>query len=142
MDTILPKVFEDWPLHERITWLKANPDNVDNGKTVFKDLNEKQIDELESSIAKQNVDLADVQKEYDDIKSAYNERLKPMKEELKTSVRMLKTGQEEITTDIYYIADYDNGRMIGYAPDGVVVENRRLRSDEMQSTIHSMNRAN
>lgn len=138
---ILPDDFMKWPFAERQSWLKANADSVVTDQTVYKELSPEQRDELETDISKASMDLQKTEEEFKEVKKTYKEMLDPIKDGLKTMVKSLRTGLEEVTTDIYYVADYDNGRMYGFAPDGVEVENRRLRSDERQTTVHSIGRS-
>lgn len=139
---MIPDNFYEWPPSERKEWLKANADRTERDVTTYKQLNPNQIDDLEGKIAKQSVELSKIENEKKEVMAHFKDRIDPVKTGLKEFIRTLRTGQEEVTTDIFYIADYDNGRMIGYAPDGVEVENRRLREDEMQSSIHSIKRVN
>ena len=138
---MIPDNFYKIPPNERRKWLAANADYTRADVTVFKDLNPAQIDDIESDIASMSVELSEIEAEKKQVLSSFKERIDPVKEELKELIQKFRTKQEEITTDVFYIADYDHGRMIGYAPDGVEVENRRLRDDERQSTIHSIGRA-
>lgn len=142
MSKLLPNGFDKMPFSERRKWLEANADKTAKDKTVFKDLSPQQMDELETEIATTATDLSDEEAAYKEVQAEYRERIKEFRQDLDLLIQKRRTGQEEITTDIYYIADQDNGRMYGYAPDGVEVENRRLTEEERQTTIHSMGRAN
>lgn len=139
---MIPENFHMMPRKERLDWLKANADSTERDQNVFKDLNPSEIDDLEGQIATDSVELSKIEQEKKEVLASFKERMDPIKNDLKINIQSLRTGQEEVVTDIFYIADYDNNRMYGYAPDGTEVRNRRLRSDEMQISIHSINRAN
>lgn len=138
---MLPENFHEMPRIERLKWLDANADDVGQEESHYKDLSPEQIDKLESEITQLSISVHQKEEEYDEVKKAWREEINEVKDSLSLSIKKFREGQEQVVTDVYYIADYENGRMIGYAPDGVEVVNRRLTQEEKQSTIHSLNRA-
>lgn len=127
-------LLQNEPHQKRLEVLKDSAEKVETF-TYPKVLSAEEItkvreDYTQNAIRKAKLDEA--KKEYSD---NHNAEAKPIANEMKEQMQMIRSKVEEITEQVYHIADQDEGMMGYYNAQGKLVYQRPLLPNEKQLRI-------
>lgn len=71
-------------------------------------------------------------------RTEYNARKKDRAESMRSVLKDIRAKQTMKEQTVYYVPDFDTGRMEIYNESGDLIENRRLRPEERQTSIHEL----
>lgn len=137
MKTLFP---DGMPLLERRQRLESMADAVEEGK-YFRALTDEEIQEKKDVLTENTIRLSDISDERKAAMAEFKAQEKPLKEYSKQLMKLVKTRQEEVDGILYHIADHDEGMMNTYDEAGILINSRRLRPSEKQSTIFNISKA-
>lgn len=131
---------ETMPSHERRERLESMADSIEEGK-YFRALTDEEIQEKKDVLTENTIKLSDITDEKKAAMAAFKAEEKPLKENSKELMKLVKTRQEEVDGILYHISDHDEGMMNTYDEAGFLINSRRLRPSEKQSTIFNIQKA-
>lgn len=125
---------------DRIHNLEAMAYSIEEG-TYLKHLSSEELETKREQLTDNVIKAADL----DEKKKAYVDsikaELKPLSIERRSLMAVLKTKHEEVEGKIYHIDDQEEGVMNSFNENGEFINSRRLRPEERQTTIFSINKA-
>lgn len=124
---------------ERIVQLESMACKIEEGK-YFKKLSKEEIESKKENLSDNIIKLSELEQEKKDYILENKGNQKPLLEDNKFLIEVIKTRQEEKNGRIYYIDQQEEGQMYMYDEDGNLIDQRRLRPDEKQTTIFSINK--
>jgi len=102
-----------------------------------KKLTTAEVNARRKEFARLSIEIAEKQKElkaFTDLKKA---EMKPLQKETATALDEIKNKSVYIKGTLYHVDDQDNGLMLTYDSEGVLVEKRKLTSKEKQLKIRN-----
>ena len=79
--------------------------------------------------------MGELEEELAGIKSDFKGKIKPLQERIGKILNDLKVGGEYVKGECYKFIDPDEGMVGFYTPEGYLLEERPMKSDERQRTI-------
>lgn len=120
--------------------LEDNAEKVVEDFSFTKTLSPEEMDEYRERFAETCIELTEAEeslKVYSDLRKA---EMKPVKELIRDLQKAIKNRAIEVEETAYLFPDYDSGVMNYYNSDGELLMSRRLRPEERQTNIHTLNR--
>lgn len=106
-----------------------------------KPLTEDQLVEAREKFAKANVALIEIEDKLSEAKRVAKEAAKPLKLEAGQTINLIKTKSIPVQEKVFIMKDHIN-KMAEYVnEEGFIVHTRRLRPDEVQTSIAQMRKA-
>lgn len=121
------------PLEERAQILEDTCDKVIKNYPYVRRLTEEELDGKAHQLADVSIQIEEIDERKKEFLAEIKEERDPLSRESKELIRALKNKVEESTDTVYLIKGDDRAYI--YAPDGTLIEDRRLRPDERQTTI-------
>lgn len=118
----------------RLEILKMNAESTELF-TYPKQLSEEDLEAVKNEIVKTNIELAKLQEERKAFNEVYNEKKKPLDTSLKENLSMARTKVKEVTEQAFLMSDQDEGVMLYYNEDGILINKRPLFREERQLRI-------
>lgn len=128
----------EMPAHEREQRLQSMAYSVEE-TTYYKPLTQEELDERREKLADNVIKLSKLETEKKSFIESHKIKVKPFQEENAELLKSIDTKQEEVEGVLYHIDDQESGVMDSYDANGVLVASRRLRPDERQTSIFSIN---
>lgn len=123
-------------------FLENNAEQVEHDQFYRRELTEDERLMFKDVHMEKSIERDKVAEEFDKVKVVFKEKTKVLSENIKSCLRAVRMGFEERKGTLYYFSDHDEGYMYVYSEDGQMVEKRRLRPEERQTTIMSLKTAN
>lgn len=133
------EIGKEIPFGERADFLESNADAVEN-MGYMKSFDPDQMQELKDILSDASIRRATLLEELDEIKRQYKEKLKPLNEEIEGVLTNIKEGAEFVQEDCYKFIDHEEGMVGYYNKFGDLISTRRIKPDERQKTIFSLER--
>lgn len=121
------------PLEERPRMLEDNCDRVIKNYPYVRKLTEEELDGKAHQLAEASIQLEEIDERKKELLAEIKEERAPIARTSKELIQALKNKVEEFNDTVYLFKDDDRAYI--YAPDGTLIEDRKLRPDERQSTI-------
>ncbi len=131
----------DMSPEERLKTLQIQADKTLEGKHYQRPLSEEELADKMGEFAQNSISLSELEDELDEIKEEFKAKMKPLKTENGVLLEMIKTKQESLQDNLYEIFDHENSVAVTYNSLGEWVSERRLRPDEKQTSLYSINKA-
>lgn len=119
---------------ERLQALKDSAEKVESF-TYPKPLSDDDLSLLKDEMVKDSVKLAKLEDEKKDFNTNHKSKVKPLKQSFAVTLNKLRNKVDEVTEEVYLLADQDNGMMGYYNADGKLVHVRVLKPEERQHRI-------
>lgn len=132
MPEVLPK--------DRKTLLQENASKVEE-TTYQKVLSPDELAARREDLADNCIKLNQKEDELKLIKDSFKIEMDPLKVHNKTLLTEIKTKQSTVDGILYHLANHDDGMMEIYDSEGYLISTRRLRPEEKQTNIFSLNKA-
>lgn len=115
----------------REQYLQANCFGTEE-KGYMKQFTPEELAEMKSALAELSIKINDIETEKKLVVDEFKERLKPLGNAFGETLTNIKNKAEYVTENTYKFL-YEDERMVGYfSKDGVLVEARPMRPEEMQ----------
>lgn len=128
------RLFEGYSPKERQEMLHANASAIEK-KTYSRPLDQAEIAKLQTKFAQKAIDLDIAETALKAERENFKLIAKPIKQEMSTLMQGIRSGSEEITEDVYLVADMSDKMMGYYNKDGVLISSRPLMQNEYQYSI-------
>lgn len=126
--------FKGLPPTERITALTENADAKYN-KSVVRYFTEEELSEKKTTLSEVSINLNDIEIEKKEATQEINARLKIEKSKRTLLLKDLKNKYFESDETVFDIADQENGMMLTFDYNGILVGSRRLTPKEKQTKL-------
>lgn len=118
---------------------------VDNAEgtetmTVQKRLTEDELVSIREQLAEDSLQIVKQDEILEVAKTEHKAAVKPLRLEIKTILSTLKSQHKESEEIVYRMPNFENGMMEYVNLEGVVVSTRRLKPEEKQGNVFSMQR--
>lgn len=112
-------------------------DNCDSVEMVgyTKPFTEEELTEFKEELAQSAIEIADLETEKKEVMDDFKSKLKPLQESSRELIENLKKKARYTEEQCFKFIDYNSGQVGFYNSDGVLVDSRALRPQEMQKTI-------
>ena len=118
----------------RVQTLKDNAEKTEEF-TYPKALGSEDLGLLKDQLVKNSVSLSKLDEERKEFLTGIKAKVKPLKQEVAITLGKLRTKVEEVTEEVYLLADQEEGMMGYYNADGNLVYQRILLPEERQFRI-------
>lgn len=126
--------FKDLPRSQRLEELEANAAKITE-MTYMKQFTQEELGDEKDSLVESSIELARLEDEKKVVIEDFKTKIDPHKKAIKARIQNIKSGQREVTEQVYMLAEHHEGFMYTYNEDGDLIEKRRLRQDERQTTM-------
>ena len=133
-------MFAEYGENEKIEMLSDNSDKTIEGFQFTKHLTPSEMDDYREEFAQTHIEISGLKaeiKSFNDIKKA---EMQPYSLIINNLQKAIKERAIEVQETVYLFPDYDTNEMGYYNSDGDLVMSRRLKPEERQMNIHSLNR--
>ncbi|MNE02795.1 hypothetical protein D3C80_952770 [compost metagenome] len=120
--------------------LRSIADGIDTD-TYTKKLTEEELADRKDTLTDLTISVSMLEDELKEHSKEIKDTIKPKKAKSKQLMKEIKAKSVVITGKLYKIIDEVNGQVGFYESTGELVNQRRLRPDERQLTIRSINKA-
>ena len=124
-------IFQGKTQAERIQILRDNAYKISE-ETYYKNLTEDELSERKDLYSSKAIDVNKLENDLKDLKDEYSAEIKPLKKEMSGILLEVKMQSQQVTEEVYQIADYDENYMGTYNAEGELISQRPLRKDERQ----------
>lgn len=130
----MKKFMPDVSLQERIRLLRENCDSQEM-TTYLRDLTQEELDNKRETLVDNLIKASNLEDELDEIKDGFKTKMKPLKDANKILQQEVKTRKEQVSGNLYHMANHEDGMMETYDENGDLVSTRRLRPEEKQARL-------
>lgn len=128
------KVFQDVSPKERIQILTDNASSVEK-KTYSRPLDIAEISKMQTEFAQKAIELNIEESELKSVRDEFKLKVKPIKAEMSVLMQGIRSGSEEVTEDVFLLADMEDSMMGYYNNAGELIFSRPLMQSEKQYSI-------
>lgn len=122
---------------DREQLLRDNAVKVEN-RTYLRALDQSEVIELQNAYTQKAIELANAEAELKMHREVFKSKAKPLKVEMGEIIQSIRTSSEEITEEVFLLADMDEQMMCYYNKLGELVYSRPLMQSEKQYSITEM----
>ncbi|MDM1057891.1 hypothetical protein [Myroides odoratimimus] len=130
------KIFQNIPERERVQYLKDNAVSSEQ-KTYMRALDKAEVIELQNKYAQKAIELNIADEILKSHRETFKATAKPLKSEMGKIMQGIRTSSEEITEEVFLLADMDEQMMGYYNSLGELIYSRPLLASERQFSITS-----
>jgi hypothetical protein len=124
---------------ERIQVLRDSAEKVENF-TYPKKLSGDDLSLLKDDMVRDSVQLAKLEDAKKEFNTEHKSQVKPLKQNFAITLNKLRSKVEEVTEEVYLMADQEEGLMGYYNGEGNLIHSRVLRPEEKQFRIVDMSK--
>jgi len=124
---------------ERVQALRDSAEKVENF-TYPKKLTGDDLSLLKDDMVNDSVLLAKLEDAKKEFNTSHKASVKPLKQSFAITLNKLRSKVEEVTEEVFLMADQQEGLMGYYNADGILVHSRVLRPEEKQFRIVDMSK--
>jgi hypothetical protein len=118
----------------RLALLQDSADKVERF-TYTRELSLDEIQDLQASLSDDLITISKADRALKGAKAEHQETVKPIKKVISKNLGLIQDQIEEVTEEVYLMKDLEEGKMGFYSKDGLLVFERKLRSEETQYSI-------
>lgn len=130
----MKKFMPDVSPQERVRLLRENCDSQET-TTYLRDLSQEELDNKRETLVDNLIKASNLEDELNEIKDGYKTKMKPLKDANKILQQEVKTRKEQVSGNLYHMANHEDGMMETYDENGDLVSTRRLRPEEKQARL-------
>jgi hypothetical protein len=135
------KLFETFSLKDREQMLRDNSQSIEK-KTYSRPLDNAEVAKMQTEFAQKAIDLNIAEGELKVQRELFKLVSKPIKKDMSYLMQCIRSGGEEVTEEVYLIADMSEKMLGYYNKDGNLIQSRPLMQSEMQYSITEMRKSN
>lgn len=128
------KVFQDKSPQVREQLLRDNASKVES-RTYLRALDPAEVIELQNEYTQKAIELGNAEDELKMHRENFKALAKPLKSEMARIISGIRTSSEEVTEDVFLLADMEEQMMCYYNALGELVYSRPLMQNEKQYSI-------
>lgn len=127
-------LFQNVPLEIRSKYLGDNADALEQ-KSYMRPFDQSEVEQKKDDLTRLCIQIDNLELEKKEFMDNWKEKAKPVIEEKKMILTDLRQGAEFINDTCYKFVDRGEGMVGYYSPEGMLIEQRKAKPDEMQTTI-------
>lgn len=124
---------------ERTMLLQENAAKVEQ-TTYQRVLSPEELASRREDLADNCIKLNQHEDELKEVKDTFKFKMDPLKNKNKELLTEIKTKQETVDGTLYHMPNHEEGMMETYDNEGYLIATRRLRPEEKQGNIFSLNK--
>lgn len=128
-------IFPEIPAEDREGVLRGHCEEIEEDYFYSRALTAEEITDINAELAEDAVELNRLQDKLKAITEEYKIKMKPIQDRVKTTVLRLQTKRIDEIGTVYKFVDFDAKEVGYYDRNGNLVETRRARSEELQTSI-------
>lgn len=128
------KIFQNVDVRQREQYLRDNATAVEK-KTFVRHLTPEEVIKLHAEFSQKAVDLSNAEEELQIHRENFKSTAKPIKSEMGQLMKSIRSSSEELTEDVFLLADMEEQMMGYYNKLGELVYSRPLLAQERQFSI-------
>lgn len=128
------KIFQNASVRERVQLLKDNAVSSES-KTYSRPLDHAEVVKLQNEFTQKAIELNIAEGELKHHREVFKVKAKPIKADMATLMQSIRTSSEEVTEEVYLLADMDEQQMGYYNALGELIYSRPLLAAERQFSI-------
>ncbi len=128
------QILQDVPVQDRKQLLRDSAVKKENF-TYPRPLENDEITHIKDEYTKNAIHMAKHEEEKKQYMTAYKAEVKPLKEKMQGQMSLIRSRVEEITEEVFLLAEQTEGLMLYYNSLGALVYHRPLMPDEKQLRI-------
>lgn len=125
---------------QRLMLLQQNADHIEE-TTYYKPLTQEELDLRRENLTDNAIQLSEYEDDKKEMMADFKLKMDPLTKENKKLLTEVKTRQAEVSGNLYYLANHEDGMMETYDENGELISSRRLRPEEKQQNIFSLSKA-
>lgn len=126
-------MLSDIPIEQRAQILKDSCDQIVE-KHYTRKFSQDETNEKQKELADVSIQTNQLHEELKEIQADYKGRIKPMDERKGRILDELKSGGEFVKGEAYKFVDAEIGKTGYYSPEGYLIEEREINTEERQRT--------
>lgn len=125
------------PNHSPDLRLQTLRDNAERTEvlTYAKELDQAEMANMKDELTDTSIKLARLEEKRQEFMTIHKAEVKPLKEIHNFLLNTIRNGAEEVEEEVYLLADQENGQMMYYNSDGMLIKSRPLMKEERQFRI-------
>lgn len=128
------KIFQNVPAKERVQYLRDNAASSEE-KTYSRPLDQAEVIKLQNEYAQKAIALNIAGEQLKLHREEFKVKAKPIKSDMAKLMQGIRTSSEEITEEVFLLADMDEQQMGYYNQLGELIYSRPLLAQERQFSI-------
>lgn len=136
---LLPSGFVAMSAPERLQFLRENADTIEDNQTVYRSLDIQEQDILKDELSELSIKIKNLEAEKKEMMKSQGDAIKVLKEKVSPVIDSLESGQEKIVDSIYLLFDQEDEKAYGFTLNGECVIERRLKPNESQTRMKTIN---
>jgi 5-methylthioribose kinase len=126
-------MLSDQPIEQRTQILRDSCDQIEE-RSYTRKFDQSESNDLRAELAQVSIMIQTLVEELSEIKAEYKGKTKPLAERVSRILGDLKSGGEYVRGECFKFIDPDEGKVGWYSPEGYLLEERDIRSEERQRT--------
>ncbi len=126
-------MLSDHPIEQRTQILRDSCDQIEE-RSYTRKFDQIETNDLRAELAEVSIQIQTLDEELAEIKAEYKGKTKPLAERISRILGDLKSGGEYVKGECYKFIDPEEGKAGWYSPEGYLLEERDIRSEERQRT--------
>jgi len=128
------KIFQNIPERERTQYIKDNAASSET-RTYTRPLDAAEVISLQNEYAQKAIELNIADEELKGHRETFKAKAKPLKVQMAKIMQGIRTSSEELTEEVFLLADMDEQMMGYYNSLGELIYSRPLLAQERQFSI-------
>lgn len=128
------KIFQNIPERERTQYIKDNATSSET-RTYTRPLDAAEVISLQNEFAQRAIELNIADEELKRHRETFKSTAKPLKIQMAKIMQGIRTSSEELTEEVFLLADMDEQMMGYYNSFGELIYSRPLLASERQFSI-------
>ena len=133
-------IFSHLSPEERLAAIQALSEGEET-LTYTKPLSREEMDEYRENLTDEMIKARSLEEQFAQQKAAHKERIDPVNRGIAELLGIIRAKAIEVREECFLVPNYEAGMMEFYNANGELVDSRRLRPEERQTTIKQLNQA-
>jgi hypothetical protein len=129
------RIFQDLDTLSRIRALEDNALDIAEDYSYHRPLSDDEVADLRNEFAEKHMEIENLQKKKAALMAEINGELKAKKITASAALSMIRTGKEEVSGTVYFIQDFDAGKIKVYDAEGILISERPMKQADRQARI-------
>lgn len=109
--------------------------------TYTKPLSREEMDEFRENLTDEMIKARNLEEEFAQQKADHKNRIDPVNRGIAELLGIIRAKAIEVREECYLVPNYEDNMMEFYNANGEMIDSRRLRPEERQTTIKQLNQA-
>lgn len=129
------RIFQDLDTLSRIRALEDNALDIAEDYSYHRPLSDEEVADLRNEFAEKHIEIENLEKKKAALLAEVNTELKAKKATAARALAMIRTGKEEVSGTVYFIQDFDAGKIKVYDAEGILISERPMKQADRQARM-------